>query len=230
MFLSSLYHGVWYRAFEIFVNPLAKPKGMKQIDIYIYWSKYADDARNNQINIYVALLIMLFTVTSIMTGHFGASLPHKTIPRENSETGRTFPFLSMPNEACNGLSLAKTHCTFSRGKVSFVDHLLLINLKQWRMVFRWQIVICESAINSVDVSVTIIYSSLRGTESDENAGINNSRVHLRNCYIRFQEKHLPFLDVKATWYHASLLPRAFENRFGHVLYNNWCCICTSRMC
>lgn len=136
--------------------------------------------------------------------------------------GRTFPFLSMPNEACSGLS--HTYRTFSREQSQFCRPPA--NYSIWNSdseVFRWQIMICESVVNVVDTSAnSIIIPSRNWKRRRKCRGINNSRMHLRACYVRFpfdNQEHLPFLDVKATWYHASLLLCAFENRFGHELYN-----------
>lgn len=163
----------------------------------------------------------------LLMNYFGVSC--KKIPREKSEAGRTFPFLSMPNEACNWLSLAKTHRTFSRSKVSFVDHLPLhlINLTQWRALFWWQIVICESVVSAVDVSAK--FSHLPFEESKDG---NVAKLTTHKCIcttvisdlrLTIRENlpflYLPFLDVKATWHHALLLFHAFENRFGRALYN-----------
>jgi len=141
----------------------------------------------------------------------------KKVPLEKREAGRTFPFLSMPNEACNWLSLAKTRCTLSRGTVlSIICHWSIWNSDA--RLFCWQIVICERVVSAVERKCenSIVFPRNWKRKCYE---INKLRIYIRDCYIGFDDQEdLPFLYVKATWYHASLLPCAFENRFGYVLH------------
>lgn len=72
-----------------------------------------------------------FTIMSVAKDDFGAQYRMKKFRCEKSGTGRTFPFLSTPNEACSRLSpLRSTVHSHEVKSVSFVGHLPLINLKR----------------------------------------------------------------------------------------------------